>query len=54
MEAEIAGGAGRCLSRFSVTIWRYIDGESRPKRSGYDLGADEFWWEMVYLPLVRK
>ena len=31
-----------------------IDGESRPKGLGYDLGADEFWPKMVFLPLVRK
>lgn len=31
-----------------------IDGESRPSGPGRDLGADELWPKMVYLPLVRK
>ena len=31
-----------------------IDGESRPRGIGYDLGADEFWPKMVYLPLVLR
>ena len=30
-----------------------IDGESRPRGTGYDLGADEFWYR-VYLPLVLR
>jgi hypothetical protein len=31
-----------------------IDGEFRPSELGYDLGADELWPKVVYLPLVRK
>ena len=31
-----------------------IDGESRPRGIGYDLGADELWPKVVFLPLVRK
>jgi hypothetical protein len=30
-----------------------IEGESRLRGTGYDLGADEFW-PKIYLPLVRK
>ncbi len=28
-----------------------LDGQGRPARAGYDLGADEFWYK-IYLPLV--
>lgn len=35
-------------------VFEDIDGESRPRGIGYDLGADELWPKMVYLPLVRK
>ena len=31
-----------------------IDGESRPRGISYDLGADEFWPKLVYLPLVVR
>ena len=30
-----------------------VDGESRPAGTGYDIGADEFWWQ-VYLPAVLR
>ncbi len=31
-----------------------IDGERRPLRNGYDLGADEIDFLKVYLPVVLK
>jgi hypothetical protein len=31
-----------------------IDDESRPSGLGYDLGADEFWPKMIYLPVVLR
>ncbi len=31
-----------------------IDGESRPQAAGYDLGADEYSLQLVYLPVIRR
>jgi len=31
-----------------------IDGEIRPNDLGYDIGADEAWWSMIYLPLTMR
>jgi hypothetical protein len=31
-----------------------FDGESRPAGTSYDLGADEFWYKWIYLPLILR
>jgi hypothetical protein len=31
-----------------------FDGESRPAQAGHDLGADEFLYQLMYLPLIAR
>lgn len=50
---HIASGSAAIDTGIDAGITTDIDGNARPIKSGFDIGADEAMW-MIYLPLVLK
>jgi hypothetical protein len=51
---HLTAGSAAIDKGIDAGITSDIDGEPRPARAGYDLGADELWHEAIYLPLVIR
>ena len=51
---HLSSGSPAIDAGVDTGVTRDIDGEARPNGFGYDVGADEFVGQSLYLPLVMR
>jgi hypothetical protein len=51
---HLRGGSAAIDAGMNAGIGHDIDGDARPVGSGFDIGADEFTFHKIYLPLILR